>query len=184
MRINEKNFITELRKKNEVALDYVIDCYSGLIRAIIKKHLYNLESWQEECMDDVLLAIWNNIDTFDESKNTFKNWIAAISKYKSIDYKRKYLKLLQEESIGMIEEAATNPIEECFKEEVSQETEALLSSLSKEDRKIFLDYYINQKPIQTLAKEKGIRPQVLYNKLSRGRKKLKEIHYKIISREE
>jgi len=35
-----------------------------------------------------LLAIWDNIDSFDEDKNSFKNWVAAISKYKSIDYQR------------------------------------------------------------------------------------------------
>ncbi|KAJ53721.1 RNA polymerase sigma-70 factor [Clostridium tetanomorphum DSM 665] len=43
MKINEENFIRYLKKKNEKALDYIIDVYGGLIKSIVKKHLYNLE---------------------------------------------------------------------------------------------------------------------------------------------
>ncbi|MGF7186815.1 DNA-directed RNA polymerase specialized sigma24 family protein [Desulfitispora alkaliphila] len=71
---------------------YVIDNYGGLIKSIVGKHLYNLQHLHEECLDDVLLAVWDNIDSFYPEKNSFKNWVAAIAKYKSIDYKRKYLK--------------------------------------------------------------------------------------------
>ncbi|MBO3444474.1 RNA polymerase subunit sigma-70, partial [Clostridium sp. CCUG 7971] len=38
---------------------------------------------------------WGNIKSFDKNKNNFKNWICAISKYKAIDYKRKYLSKIE-----------------------------------------------------------------------------------------
>ena len=41
MKINEENFIIQLRRKNEKALDYVIDNYGWIIKSIVKKHLYN-----------------------------------------------------------------------------------------------------------------------------------------------
>lgn len=42
MKITEKNFIVQLRRGNEKALDYVVDTYSGLIVAVVRKQLYRL----------------------------------------------------------------------------------------------------------------------------------------------
>nr|WP_160688250.1 DNA replication protein [Clostridium sp. C2-6-12] len=42
MKINEENFIQQLRKKNEKALDYVIDNYEWIIKYIVRKHLYKI----------------------------------------------------------------------------------------------------------------------------------------------
>ena len=39
MKIKEENFILELRRKNEKALDYVIDNYGWIIKSIVRKHL-------------------------------------------------------------------------------------------------------------------------------------------------
>lgn len=39
MKINEENFLDQLKKKNEKALDYVIDTYGWIIKSVIKKHL-------------------------------------------------------------------------------------------------------------------------------------------------
>ncbi len=104
MKITEENVVNQLRKRNEKALDFIIDQYSGLIKSIIQKHLASFEDVQEECMDDVLLVIWNHIEEYDEEKNTLKNWIAAITKYKSIDYARKYAKTVNEKGIDRIDE--------------------------------------------------------------------------------
>ena len=65
MKINEENFLKQLRRRNEQALDYVIDNYGWIIKSVVKKHLYNLQSVQNECINDVLLGLWNNIDKFD-----------------------------------------------------------------------------------------------------------------------
>ncbi len=78
MVINDDNFLEQLRKRDEDALYYVIDMYGGLIKSIVSKHLYNLQFIQEECIDDILLAIWDNIASFCPEKNSFKNWVGAI----------------------------------------------------------------------------------------------------------
>ena len=50
------------------ALAYVIDEYGGLLMSVIRKHLFYLPEKQEECFDDVLLKIWQNIESFHEEK--------------------------------------------------------------------------------------------------------------------
>lgn len=171
--MDDDKIVYFIKKRNEKGLQLLIDSYGGLITSIIKKHLYNLYDKQEECIDDVLLSIWNNIDSFDSSKNTLKNWIAAISQYRSIDYKRKYLKLLKEElDISKFENQAfiENSITE---DELRSDIEELLCCLKEEDKDIFIKRYIEGKSMKELALETGIKEEVIYNRISRGRKKLR-----------
>ena len=40
MRITEENFIIQMKMRNEKSIDYVLDNYDWIIKAIVKKHLY------------------------------------------------------------------------------------------------------------------------------------------------
>lgn len=61
-----------MKKGNEDSLMYVIDNYGGLIKTIINKHLFYLDAYKEECISDCFLAIWENIESYDETKSEFK----------------------------------------------------------------------------------------------------------------
>ena len=89
--MQDELIIKYIKKKKEKGMELLIDNYRGIITAIVRRHLGVLINYEEECVDDVLLSIWDNIKSFDNSKISFKNWICAISKYKAIDYKKKYL---------------------------------------------------------------------------------------------
>ena len=92
MKINEENYLIELCKKNEKALEYIIDKYSAIVNGVVRKVLLPLENngLIEECISDIFFSVWNNIGKFSGENEKFKNWIAGISKYKAIDYYRKY----------------------------------------------------------------------------------------------
>ena len=174
MKITEENVVEQLNIRNEKALFYIVDQYGGIIKAVIKKYLGNLEIIQDECFDDVLLLVWKNSTSYDKSKNSLKNWIAAITKYKAIDYQRQYKKFLLQHEFEEHMLVDTRSVEtEIIKNTLSNQTEELLSSLKKEDQLLFLQYYGEQKSIEELAKEHGVHKSVLYNRLSRGRKKLR-----------
>ena len=89
--MQDELIIKYIKKKKEVGMELLIDNYRGILTSVVRKHLGVLINYEEECIDDVLLSIWDNIKSFDKNKNQFKNWICAIAKYKAIDYKRKYL---------------------------------------------------------------------------------------------
>ncbi|WP_321832929.1 sigma-70 family RNA polymerase sigma factor [Clostridium butyricum] len=168
MKINEENFLNQLKKKNEKALDYVIDTYGWIIKSVIKKHLYNLQSVQDECINDVLLGLWNNIDKFDENKSEFKNWIAGIAKFKAIDYKRKYLRELDNENVD-------DSIHELLKNELSLEMQEMMNSLKEKDRELFYKLYVEEIEVDKVSQETGIKRDVIYNRVSRAKKKLRDI---------
>ena len=176
MKIHEGNFIPCLKRKDEKALDYVIDTYGWLIKSIVNKHLFHLKQFQEECINDVLLAVWYHIDSFKEEKSSFKNWLSAVSKYKCINYKRKYLKLMDTQSIEDVDiESSTYVEKEIMKNDLSTDLESLLGNLKKEDRDLFIKRYVEEKDIDILSKEMSVKTSAIYNRLSRGRNKLRGI---------
>ena len=176
MKINEDNFMKQLKMKDEKALDYVIDTYGGLIKSIVKKHLYNLEQLQDEAINDILLAVWYHIDSFNVEKSSFQNWLGAVSKYKCVDCKRKYLKPLETENIDDLRIESTFSVEkEIIKKSLSEDIESLLNNLNSKDREIFLKYYVEEMDINILSQEMDIKTSVIYNRLSRGRSKLRNI---------
>jgi RNA polymerase sigma-70 factor (ECF subfamily) len=175
MKINEENFLNQLKKKNEKALDYVIDTYGWIIKSVIKKHLYNLQSVQDECINDVLLGLWNNIDKFDENKSEFKNWIAGIAKFKAIDYKRKYLRELDNENVDDLNITVDDSINELLKNELSLEMQEMMNSLKEKDRELFYKLYVEEIEVDKVSQETGIKRDVIYNRVSRAKKKLRDI---------
>lgn len=175
MKINENNYITELQKHNEKALLYVIDRYGGLLNSIIAKHLYALKDYREECLNDVFLSIWDNICCFDAKKNSFKNWIAGIARYKSIDYLRKYIKEREFQDIDrMMIAVEDTTAADILNREISDEVNMMLSCLKPRDRELFLKLFYEEKDIAEVAEETGQKKEVLYNRLSRAKRQIRQ----------
>lgn len=172
MKIDDENVVQQLKLKNEQALRFIIKQYGGLISSIMQRHLYNGQQDKEECLDDVLLAVWNNIDDYDSSKSSFKNWIAVITKYKAINYQRKHIKQLENQTLL---EPSTLETEQRILE---HDVESLLMHLNKEDRILFKKYYLEDLDIKMLEEDLNATKSQIYNRLSRGRKKLRKLKNK------
>ncbi|MGL4913214.1 MAG: sigma-70 family RNA polymerase sigma factor, partial [Romboutsia sp.] len=137
------------------------------------KHMHDMKYYHEECIQDVFLAIWYGIDKYDCKKGNFTNWIAAITKYKCIMYKRKYSVLNLNQDIEDID-IRVNNIDIALKEqELKEEVDILLQNLRPEDKKIFMEYYIEDKTVKEIAREMNIKDDNIYNRISRGKKKLR-----------
>ncbi len=80
MKVDEGNFIRELKYKNPQALDYFIDIYGPLVKGITTKVLYSLgnDGIMEECMSDILMAVWINIEKYNEDKGSFQKWLGNL----------------------------------------------------------------------------------------------------------
>lgn len=169
--ISDESIIKGILIHDEKAFEIMIDKYGGLIKSIVSYHLFSLKDYQDECVNDILLSIWQNIKSYDESKNTLKNWIGAVSKYKCIDYKRKYYK---NQCFDELDENIVDARND-FENELEDEIESILCYLKEEDRVLFLRYYILGEKINEIAEETDSTPAFLFNRLSRGRKKLRKI---------
>ena len=170
MIIDEKNFIGQIKEQNEDALKYIIDKYGGLVKSVVSKTLYAYPQDIEESVLDTFMKVWQNIKYFDESKSTFKNWIAAIAKYRAID---KLRQIRKSEIITDIEDDELENISEISDDIAFNDAiEELLSCLDKNDKELFIKLYIQGLTIEEISKETGKSKALIYNHISRGKKKI------------
>lgn len=172
------DIIHGIKNQSNDCLNLLIDDYGRLIYAVINSILntrYDKESI-DECFDDVLLNIWNNIDCFDYKKGNFKNWIISISKFKAIDYKRKNNRFIQKNNSISDDIHGNENIEEDFiVSQEAAEVAELFKRLSQQDRIIFIRRYLSEESIDDIAKSMNLSKEYIYNRISRGKKKLRAL---------
>lgn len=171
MRVTEQNVVQQIKYKNEDSISYVLLSYGGLLNTIIRKYLQGNQQDIEECLADVLVSIWFHIISFDSTKNEFKQWIAAIAKYRAIDYVRRSEKSKQYISKFELEEASSQSISKQSEFDITY----LFNKLNSTERSIFEKYYVEGVSSKEIANEFQAKESWVHNKLSRGRKKLKTI---------
>lgn len=167
--------IKYIKGKKERGIVLLVENYGGLIKAVVRKYIGDIGSgYDEECINDIIFSIWNNISSFNKEKNSFKNWIAAISKYKALDYKKKYYKVSLNENIDEVNISSEENLEESIiKKDLKKEIRTLLSSLNGVDKELFIRYYLEEENLGEISRNLSVPKDTLYNRLSRGRKKLK-----------
>ena len=174
--VTDDNRLASLASQgSEKAFEEIIRRYGGLIKAIVRYHLKDISMWQDDCVNDIFIASWQNIDRFDADKNTLKNWIGAVSKYRAINYKRKFYKEL---TAGELNENIADGKEvdaDLLRREIEEDARSLLSGLKEQDREIFIKRYLLDEPIEDIARSAGKKPSWVYGRLSRGRTRLRTI---------
>lgn len=173
--INDVNFLREIEKGNEEALRYIIQKYGNLVRSVIGRYLYLLKEEQEECFDDVFLSIWEHIDSFDKTRNSFANWTAGIARYKAIDYLRRYKKQFEEVALDDTLASEDEKLLALMEDEISEETEWILQCLKPKERELFEKLFVEEMTIVQVSESLQTNPNVIYKRLSRARKRMREL---------
>lgn len=175
MKANETNFITLIRQQNEEGILYVIDTYGGYLRSIVRQRLFALPNQIDECINDIFLGIWKNIDCYDETKGSFQNWIAGIARLEAIDYLRKASRECKTVCLDSDSELSyeDSQIHALIEKDLSEETASLLSCLNAKDQELFYRIYGNEETPEQVSSELGITRNNLYVRLLRGKKKMR-----------
>ena len=128
MKANEDNFVDLIKYRREEGLVYVIRTYGGLLKSIVQKRLFASPDRVEECMNDIFLGIWKNIDCFDESRGSFVNWAAGVARLEAIDTLRRIQR--EHPSVSLEELEMEIPKEDMALQKLTEQ------QLSKETEKI------------------------------------------------
>ncbi len=165
----------------EELIEKIIEDYGSLLKGTLIKNLYDKADRWEECFNDVLLAVWNNPERFYEFSAAEKEgWLCAIAKYKAIDLLRKENN--RSRNVMWIEDGWTaREIEQqyCtvnqFEADLDSayELDKLLGCLSENDRALFVRKYVKEESADQIAKSTGMSKDNVYQRLSRGRKRIK-----------
>ncbi|WP_052447405.1 sigma-70 family RNA polymerase sigma factor [Clostridium polynesiense] len=177
MKITETNLADQLKRKNTRALDYLIDNYSNLLYKVIYNVLINYgdKGVIEECLNDVLLSIWNNSSMFSGKPEKFVHWICVIAKYKAIDYQRKLAKNKKTVDIDdcVIITGLTTE-DKVLADENQMELLGYINEMEELDKRIFIMRFYLEENISDIAVKLGVSRNVVDTRLSRGKKLLKQ----------
>ncbi|MGG1636634.1 sigma-70 family RNA polymerase sigma factor [Paenibacillus sp. FSL K6-3182] len=174
MKSNDKNFIQRLKRQKEDALEYIVDTYLPLIKGVTYKVLSPLENEGviEECMNDILLSIWNNSNKFHGDSTDFRKWICAIAKFKSIDYYRKNSKRVEFTTNEMELSSEKSAEEELIMLEDKTELIQLIHLLEPVDRDIFIMKFFLGLKTEDISAKLDLTKSSIDNRIYRGKKTL------------
>lgn len=183
--MNEKNKISNFKNGNELDIEKIINEYSNYLFMVVKNACGNyLQSEDiEEIILDVFLALWNNKEKLDETKD-IKPYISSIAHNlikKKMSLKSDNLNLmeLKEDMARTVDDWA-----EVIDNTVTiEKIDYILNDLSEEEYQIFTLFYYYSYKTKEIAKKLDISNMKVKTKLHRIRnhikKKLKESGYSI-----
>lgn len=173
MKVTKDNYVELMKQGNEKALQYFIEHYGWIVKSIVCHKLNGHETEQEECMNDVFLAIWENVSHYDSRRAAFTTWVSAVTRYRILNYRRR-LQNADWEDIDGLQIVAGLDVEEQFLRDEETEFQSLLQGLSEEDREIFVRLFWEEQDHDEISQEMNIPKDRLYNRISRGKKKLRK----------
>ncbi|HCL50620.1 MAG TPA: RNA polymerase subunit sigma-70, partial [Clostridiaceae bacterium] len=61
------------------------------------------------------------------------------------------------------------------KKEIDKDIDKLLNCLKKEAKDLFIKLYVEEQGVEDISKETGLKREVIYNRISRGKRKIKKM---------
>ena len=67
---------------------FFIEHDGWIVKSIVHKMMAKYPDKQEECMNDIFLAVWRNVDRYTGEKASFRTWLTAVAKYQVLSHIR------------------------------------------------------------------------------------------------
>ncbi len=173
MKANGRNFIDLIKKQKEEGILYVIETYGGLLQSIVRKRLFTAPDRIEECMNDIFLGIWQNIDSYDETKGSFEGWAAGVARLEAIDTLRRLRREIRTVPIEDMEIPQEDVSLQLLDQELSNETEEILGCLKPKDQELFRRIFLNEEEPEEAGEAMGISRDNVYVRIFRGKRKIR-----------
>ena len=177
--MNDKDIIALLFDRDEKALEYTAEKYDSYCYAIARGILGSEED-VKECVNDVLLAVWETIPPNNPEKLSLylgritKN--ISVNRLRSINAKKRgadYVRLCIDELSEAIP-SADDPIALLESEQLSEALERFLRSVSATNRRIFISRYYYLESIGEIASRFCMNENQVKLRLYRTREKLRK----------
>lgn len=83
----EEELVAQLKAKQEEALSYLYDHYSGALYGVVFR-IVKKEDQADEVLQDIFFKIWNRIGSYDQTKGKLFTWMVNIARNQAIDKMR------------------------------------------------------------------------------------------------
>lgn len=169
MKITEDNFIRQMKKGDQSALEFAVKMYGGLLKKISGEILRGYSEDAEECMYETILKIWDHISDFKGTPAAFAGWAAKIARYTALDKLRRIKRLQPTVDIDALPAADMSITDdELFNDFFCE----LISCLKAEDRELFIRIFWQGESVEEASRRLGKSKGSIYSRISRGRNRI------------
>ena len=201
---SDEDLAKRLHERDLDALETLISRYSREVFYFIRLVLDGIGVAQdaEECVNDLFVAVWQEIDTFDASRGTLRTWLTMRAKYIALD-RRRQLCRRQVHNVqsadenrqwniadgngarnasgwGLDSRVTLYPRQELSMENLLEQSERreelrlALATLPELDRFLIIQRYFRFASTEELAAKTGLSRHAVDTRLWRARKSLRE----------
>ena len=165
--MNDKEIIDLLNDNPEEGMEQIITQYSGLLWAVISRHISQPEDIKE-CVNDTYAEFFRAKNYFDEKKGSLKNFLAVIAQRQAI--KKYHENLRHSHTDEQIEDIGTDPVADF---EQKEDIEGYLHMLDSVDEKIVRMKYYEGMSAKEIAAKLDIPYETVKKRHQRSLKKLR-----------
>lgn len=172
--MDEKKLIQRLQKRSRAALEQAIEQYTPYVSTVVWRTAGSAAAREdlEEAVSDVFLALWTHAGELDPEKG-LRPWLGTVARNKAVDRLRR-----AGASLPLPEEAPApgpGPQEAAERMEQAEILWRAVEALGEPDSALFLRHYWYGEKLGDAARALGLSTVAAKTRLSRGRKKLKDI---------
>ena len=167
---SDSEIIEMISCRNELGVEMLNKKYNSLIKRI-SVNILSSESDVQECINDVLLSIWNTIPS--TIPNSLPAFIGVITRRRALDLLRK-----REHYTFPLEDMENQLFSSSFEDATVERQiiveilNSFIHSLNKKNREIFLSRYFDFESISEISQKIGLSTNAVSIKLLRMRNKL------------
>lgn len=153
--MREQEIITLIRQRSEEGAKLLLQHYGPLMRYIIQPILHSPED-REECLSEAAMRVWDKIDTYDETRGTWKAWLTTITRNTALNLLRQNRNTnTQQELTEDIPSTSPTPEEVVIRQEQKADIVRVVNPLPNDEKLLFYRKYYYLQSTAQIASELG-----------------------------
>lgn len=177
--MRDEEIVRLLKRRQEEGMTALIEAYGHNVEWMAGKILGACHREDvEECVSDIYMKVWQEIEAYREEKGSLLLWIYGIARHTAID---RWRKIAGKQTVPLADFGPQEKlgIQPDFTNEISGKENArvireAVHAMKAPDRHIFLMRYFYFLPVREIAARLGLSDKQVENRLRRGRKRLRK----------
>lgn len=173
--MNEKKLAQRLKRGDRLALDRAMDAYTRYLSTVVWNAMGPAARAEdvEEIVSDTFLALWSRRDRLDPEQG-LRSWLSAVARNRAIDR----LRAARPASLPLEEAEAADsstPEQDLERRMFADALRRAVEGLPPPDDQLVLRFYYEEERLKDIAQDLGLSVPAAKSRLSRARRRLKEI---------
>ena len=172
--MEDRELVELLVQREERGADELLRLHGPLLRYIIAPILPDPRE-REECLNDVVMRVWDRIGQYSPERGSFPAWLSAVARNTARNRLRAGERHRGQEQLDAAAvDPAPGPEEQLLREERQRRLRKALAGLTPMEQELVYRKYFYLQPTAQMAAELGLTTRAVEGRLHRLRRRLKK----------